>query len=115
MEAALNRATQRTFGRPAEYLAAGAAEDDPRTAIRGIFDGKHMLVDMMDPTDGTLFSATHPVFRVRDADMATAGIEPGQMDNLWVDGVKYRVTDTRPDGSGQTLLVLQEQRGAEIN
>ena len=76
--------------------AAGA-----QVSVNGIFDNEY--VDIGGPS--VSIEGTHPVFRC-----ATSTV-PGVAhdDELIIESVTYKVKGVQPDGTGETLLILEVQ------
>lgn len=73
---------------------------DP-SVITGIFDNEYIE----GVGDGEVdFEATHPMFLVKTADVP----DVAQGDQLSVNSTSYRIVNVQPDGTGLTLLILEE-------
>ncbi len=74
--------------------------DGSQSQIMGIFDSEHIPLD----GDGMVaISSTMPVFHCASADVTEAY---GAL--LIIRGTRYEVEDTKPDGTGTTILVLSK-------
>lgn len=71
--------------------------------IKAIFDNEYYRVD--DPTAS--YSATQPKLTVKTIDIQ--GLN--QEDFVLVEGLKYTVQDIQPDGTGISVVILQEMSG----
>ncbi|WP_311276166.1 head-tail joining protein [Methylobacterium sp. WCS2018Hpa-22] len=100
----------RDFGIEAEYFARdGNAQ--PKTVL-GIFDAE---ATNFNPNrwpghdyqlqTGAHFTSTGPTFLCRSSDLVKGG---RQRDRLKIEGVRYRVQESKPDGTGMVVLVLME-------
>lgn len=70
--------------------------------MTGIFDKAHAEVLMID---GAPISSVYPKMGVRNLDLP---VTPGPGDRLTVNGITYRVDESRPDGEAGTVLILDE-------
>ena len=73
---------------------------DP-TTVTGIFDNEYIE----DIGGGEVdIEATHPMFLVKTADVPNVA----QGDQLFVNDLYYRIVNVQPDGTGLTVLILEE-------
>lgn len=70
------------------------------TTIKGIFDKEYVAVG-----DGAevAVAATQPIFQT-----ATSGISNARGGSLVVAGITYTIVEVKPDGTGTTMLVLED-------
>lgn len=70
------------------------------TNIKGIFDKEYVAVG-----DGAevAVAATQPMFQT-----ASAGLTAARGGTLVVDGVTYTIVEVKPDGTGTTILILED-------
>jgi len=71
----------------------------------GVFEARHQRTDVLD---ASVTSAVPAVF-VRMADLAPNDPETDEEPTVTVSGTTYRVRETRKDGLGGALLLLQAQ------
>lgn len=69
--------------------------------INGIFDNNYELID----TGEIGVSSTVPMFQCATSDLANAS----NLDQITINGTDYNVIEVMPDGTGVTMLRLQEQ------
>lgn len=72
------------------------------TTIQGIFDNDYQ--EVIDDS-GVGAESSQPVFLCRTADVSSAA----HGDTLVVNSTNYVVRGVQPDGTGMTLLMLEEQ------
>jgi hypothetical protein len=70
----------------------------------GLFDSKHQRTDAQDIT---ITTAVPAVF-IRLSDIAPNDPETDELPTVTVNATMYRVRETRKDGQGGALLLLQE-------
>ena len=83
---------------PASYTPAGGSATD----LPGVFDEPFDLA--MDGGGGPGIGSSLPQFQCRTSDVAS---DPTG-DTLVVDGVTYRIARHEPDGTGMTILFLEQ-------
>lgn len=88
------------FGVVATYEAVTAP--GVTISVKGIFDAAHLSVDV---SSGVPVSSANPIFTCRTADLTNGG---SQGDSLTISGTDYLVRDVQADGTGMTVLELEE-------
>jgi len=86
------------FGVAASYTPAGGSA----TTVNGIFDNEYFETDAGGEV---AFALQQPMFHCRTADVASAA----EGDAITISGTDYIVRNVRPDGTGMTMLMLEEQ------
>jgi hypothetical protein len=86
------------FGTAATYTPDGGAA----VTINGIYEDDYEAVEA---GGGVAFGITSPTFHVRTSDVANAA----EGDTLVVSGVSYIIRVVMQDGTGLTMLQLEEQ------
>ncbi len=80
--------------------ATWTPDGDTSSAITGIFDNEYS-----DASGGEVdFEASQPTFLVQTADVP----DVAQGDQLFVNSRYYRIVNVQPDGTGLTLLILED-------
>ena len=72
---------------------------DPST-ITGIFDAEYFEID----GDSVGVAGSQPMFLCKTADVAAAKFG----DALTVNAVNYKIVNIQPDGTGLTMLILEQ-------
>ena len=85
------------FGVAASYTPAGGSA----STVNGIFDNEYFATDAGGEV---AFALQQPMFHCRTADVPSAA----EGDAIRVSGVDYTVRNVRPDGTGMTMLMLEE-------
>lgn len=85
------------FGVTATYTPSGGGA----LSVNGIFDNEYFETDAGGEV---AFALQQPMFHCRTADVPSAA----EGDSLTVSGVGYVVRNVRPDGTGMTMLILEE-------
>lgn len=91
------------FGVTATYVPA---HQGATALINGIFDNEYVEVDMGGEAS---VASRQPVFICRTADIAATSGGGEEGDWLIIDEVSYKARDFKPDGTGMTVIVLEEQ------
>lgn len=95
---ALNQACRTQFGEPVLYRASDGRE----FSITAVFDDRYSLADPGTPG----LSTTTPMVNLRLADLP---VDPGEDDGEFeCRGVRYRVTDFKPDAAGWAIIPLHK-------
>lgn len=85
------------FGVEATFTPSGGSA----STIEGIFDNEYLAID----GDGQVAVAgTTPVFHCKTADVANA-----YGGTLVVNSTTYNIVEVKPDGTGTTMLILEDQ------
>lgn len=87
------------FGEPVTIYPASGAVGAVET--RGIFDNEHIQMVFGETVD-IVYSASGPLLGIRLSDY-----DAQKGDEVSVRGARYRVVDSRPDGQGMTVLVME--------
>ena len=82
-------------------VASYTPKNGTTISINGIFDAEYLSVD----GDGSVgVSSNTPIFACKTADIGNSHLA-----DLVVNGKTYKVVEHRPDGTGVSTLILQEQ------
>lgn len=98
--AGVQKASIAEFGEPVTFYPVNAGSG-PAVATRGIFDNEHVQMIFGETVD-IVYSASGPLLGVRLSDY-----DAKRGDEVDVRGKRYRVSDSRPDGQGMTVLVME--------
>ncbi len=85
------------FGVTASYTPAGGAA----SSVKGIFDNEYFETDAGGEV---AIALQQPMFHCRTADVS--GVAEG--DAIVINTVNYTIRNVRPDGTGLTMLILEE-------
>jgi hypothetical protein len=85
------------FAVTASYTPSGGVAAN----VNGIFDNEHVEVDA---GGSVTVSLQQPLFTCQTSDVSSAA----EGDAITISGTDYTVRDVRPDGTGVTVLVLEE-------
>jgi len=86
------------FGVAASYTPSGGVA----ATVNGIFDNEYFETDAGGEV---AFALQQPMFHCRTADVSSAA----EGDAITISGTNYIVRNVRPDGTGMTMLMLEEQ------
>lgn len=86
------------FGTAATYTPSGGSA----VTVNGIFEDDY---EAIEAGGGVAFGITSPTFHVKTSDVADAS----EGDSLAVGGVSYIIRVVMQDGTGLTMLQLEEQ------
>jgi hypothetical protein len=84
-------------------VASTYTHDSSSSTINGIFDNEYAEVEI---EAGVPISSTRPGFMCRTADLPS-GAEPE--DTIVISGTTYNVRAIKSDGTGMTVLLLEQQ------
>lgn len=85
------------FGVSATFTPRGGGA---ASTVKGIFDKEFIAVGDGGPVD---IAATDPVFQCKTTDIPNA-----RGGTLVIDGVTYNIVVAKPDGTGVSMLVLED-------
>ncbi len=85
------------FGVTASYTPTGGSASN----VKGIFDNEYFETDAGGEV---AFALQQPMFHCRTADVSSAA----EGDAITINAVAYTVRNVRPDGTGMTMLILEE-------
>jgi len=96
---AVQEASIAEFGEPVIFYPV--VGDGVPVSISGIFDNEHIQMIFGDTVD-IVYSSSGPLLGVKQSDY-----DAKRGDEVEVRGARYRVSDSRPDGQGMTVLVME--------
>jgi hypothetical protein len=99
--AAADGAVLSLLGGPVRY---SAIPEGPYTDVVGIFDEQYQRADVSDVS----VSATAPAVFLSLADIAPLDPDTDQLPTVTVNAKTYRVRESKKDGLGGVVLMLQE-------